>query len=76
MEKFSVSRGKKQIKEMIPIKKWLSVHEACSYLDVSNTTLKKLARENRLSISALGSNKLYYRVSELDKLIEDHITIK
>lgn len=66
--------AKKKIPEMLPIKKWLSQPEAMSYMDMSKDTFIKVVVENRLSISAIGQKK-YYRVDQLQGLIEQNILI-
>ena len=65
-----LSGKKKEIAGMMPIKRWLTSQEACSYVGVSVNTLK----DQNLTVSAIGSRK-YYRVSELDGLIEKNIII-
>lgn len=56
------------------VKKWLSLPEAMCFMDMSKNTFLKLAAENQLTVSAIGAKK-YYRVSELEKVIEQHIII-
>ena len=67
--------AKKKIPEMLPVKKWLSQQEAMSYMDMSKDTFIKVVVENRLSVSAIGAKK-YYRVDQLDGLIEGGIIIQ
>jgi len=61
---------KKRIAEMYPVKKYLSISEACSYMDMSPETFKGL----NLSVAAING-KNYYRVAELDALFENSIII-
>lgn len=75
MQATKSSRAKKRFAEMYPVKKWLSVNEACSYLDICVTNLKELVLKNGLSVHAL-KGKLYYKVSELDSLIEENPVIR
>lgn len=64
-------RTKKVIPEMMPTKKWLSLSEACSYLDISINHFPGIARNNGLTVSFI-SKRSYYKVSELDALIENN----
>lgn len=69
------SRAKKKIAEMMPVKKWLSLPETCCYMDMSAGHFEKLAMEKGLTLSMLNKKK-YYKVAELDALIEDNILIR
>ena len=60
---------------MLPVKKWLTIQEACSYMDMSINHLSKILDENSFTISVIGKKK-YYKVTELDKLIEANIIIR
>ena len=62
------TKKKIQIPAMMPVKKWLSLPEACAYMDMNIDTL---AVQN-LTTSAIGK-KTYYLVTELDDLIENAI---
>lgn len=66
---------KMKIQGMIPVKKWLLNSEAAAYLSISPETFKKIARENNLSVSAFSRNLIYYKVSELDAMMENNIII-
>lgn len=73
---------KRPIKEMMPVKKWLSLAEACAYMDLSVNIFHELMMKCDVTISTLPpigkskrSNKKYFRVSELDQIIEDNIFI-
>ena len=68
-------RIKTRIKEMMPVKKRLSLNEACSYMDMSVNHFQNLAKENGLTLSVLGAKK-YYMVAELENLFEENIIIK
>lgn len=67
-------RYKRVVKEMIPVKKWLTLPESCSYLDMSTNIFMDLVHREGLTISVIGKKK-YFRVSELDYLIEENILI-
>lgn len=56
------------IPAMMPVKKWLSLHEACAYVDMNVATLSA----QNLTVSAIGK-KTYHLVSELDNLIFKNI---
>ena len=60
---------------MLPIKKWLSLPESCAYMDMSQNHFLKLAIEQSLTISTIGSKK-YFKTEQLDHLIEQNILIK
>jgi hypothetical protein len=60
---------------MFPEKKWLSLNEACGFLDMSVNHLQSIINKNSLTVSAVGKKK-YYRVSELESLIEQNIVIE
>lgn len=68
----NTKRSKKRIPDMLPEKKWLSLDEACAYMDMGKTLFASFAIEKMLSISSIGKKK-YYRVAELDKAIENNI---
>lgn len=69
------ARTKKAIPAMIPVKKWLSLNEAAAYLDMSTDHFNDLSIIKGLTISAVGRKK-YYKVSELEKMIEESVIIK
>lgn len=75
LTKIRKSRGKKVIPQMMPIKKWLSLSEACSYMDLSINIFQDLASKNRLTISVIGAKK-YFKVAELESLIEENVLIR
>jgi hypothetical protein len=56
------------------VKKWLSLPEAMAFMDMGQTSFLKLATDSRLTVSVIGSKK-YFKVAELEKVIEDHIII-
>ena len=66
---------KKRIPEMIPVKKWLSLDEACSYMNIGHTKFNEISIKHRLTTSALGPTR-YYKVVELDQIFEDSIIVK
>ena len=63
-----MKRVKKKIEEMIPKKEWLSVSEACSFIDVSINTFTKVVEDEGLSVSNIGG-KRYYMVSEIQNIL-------
>ncbi|MDN3658933.1 hypothetical protein QWZ08_25035 [Ferruginibacter paludis] len=69
------SRIKKVIAEMYPVKTWLSIDEACSFMNMGSSTFLAMALDNNLTVSMLGSKK-YYKVKELNAVLEDHIIIR
>lgn len=75
MQTARTRRVKKRVAEMYPVKKWLTLAEACSFLDMSVNHFNSLALQNGLTVSIIG-NKKYYKVNELEGLIEDNILIR
>lgn len=76
-------RIKKRFAEMYPVKKWLSLDEACAFMDMSINPFQDLVRELGLTVSTLPpfggskrSNKKYYLVKELEQLIDQNILIR
>jgi len=69
------NRKKKRIPEMMPIKKWLTLLEALSFMDMSINRFQELAIREGLTISMIGKKK-YYKVIELEQLIESNIVVK
>jgi len=71
---------KKSIPEMYPVKKWLTPDEACVYLNISPRHLFDLVNKKGLTVSQLAVNgakgRKYYKVSELDALLEENIFIR
>ena len=69
----SVARG---VAESIPeedtTKEWLTNPEALEFLQVSRPTLQRLRSSGKLPFSKVGS-KLYYRRTDLERLLEEHI---
>lgn len=68
-------RLKQDIPAMLPVKQWLSVREACAYMDMSINHLSDLMTQNGLSVSVINRQK-YYKLSELQKFIESNIIIR
>ncbi len=64
-------KGLKKYPGLLPTKKWLTLQEAAAYLDMSDRHFKTL---HGLTVSIIG-NKRYYRVAELEQLIEKNILI-
>lgn len=44
---------------------------ACKYLQISLTTFKREIRKNEVKGYCLGRNKIYYRISDLNEMIEN-----
>ena len=59
---------------MMPVKTWLSLPEAMAFLDMGQTSFLKVATDNGLTVAAIGAKK-YYRVDQLQNLIEQNILI-
>ncbi len=76
-------RIKKRVAEMYPVKKWLSLDEACAFMDMSANPFQDMVRDYGLTVSTLPpfggskrSNKKYYLVSELENIINENILIR
>ncbi|RZD16600.1 MAG: DNA-binding protein [Candidatus Acididesulfobacter guangdongensis] len=52
-------------------KKWLTLNEAAEYLRISDRNLRKLAKNSKLPFYKL-EGKILFKVSELDKYIEEN----
>lgn len=63
---------KKRIPELLPKKRWLSLDEACAWMDMSKNIFLAWSKANDLDMRQIGA-KRYYRVSQLDLLIEKSI---
>lgn len=70
-----MANPKKTIAEMMPVKKWLSTSEACSYLDISVNTLVEIATNQNITISMIGKTKRY-KLSDIDKFLNTNIIVK
>jgi hypothetical protein len=60
-------RTKKVIPALMPVKKALSLPEACAYMDMSINVFMALG----LPMSVVGAKK-YFRVADMDALINDN----
>ena len=60
---------------MMPVKQYLTINEACEYLSVCRKTFWKIRKENSLT-QYFFAGKEYFKVSELNKLIESSVIIK
>ena len=69
------SKAKQNIAEMYPIKKWLSLREACSFTDKSKDTFKKWAVKHKFNISE-AEQTTFYLVAEINAAFEAEIFIK
>jgi len=65
---------------MYPVKKWLTPDEACSFLNMSTNHFRNFAAVNGLTVSELRvsgeKGRKYYRVCEIEKLLEENILIR
>ena len=68
---------KKEIQGMYPVKKWLTVDEACSFLNISINLFRDVAATNNLTVSQLAESgkkgRYYYKVLELENILEQNI---
>lgn len=63
--------------KLVPIqKKWLIKKEAMEYIGLARTKFDEIALKEGLTISAYSAKIKWYRVEELDSLIERNIIIK
>ena len=61
---------------MFPIKEWLSTSEACSFLSIGETAFSQFVIDNKLTISSPFKSRKYYKVSEINKALENNIIVK
>lgn len=63
--------------KVIPITpKLLLKQDAMKYVGLERTAFEKLVKVKGLSVYAYGSKKVWYKVSELDELLESFLIIK
>jgi len=63
----------KRLESASTVEKWLSVKEACLALKVSTRTLQAYRDNDILPYSKIGS-KVYFKSSDINKLLEKHYT--
>ena len=51
---------------------WVDSHEVCSFLKISSKTLQRLRAANTISYSKIRG-KNFYRISEIQRLLNDNI---
>jgi predicted DNA-binding transcriptional regulator AlpA len=66
----------KQAKVISITPKLLIKKEAMKYTGLERKTFDKVIAENGLSIYAYGRNKVWYKISELDELMESFLIKK
>jgi predicted DNA-binding transcriptional regulator AlpA len=66
----------KQAKLIQITPKLLIKKEAMKYVGMERKTFDKVILENGLSVYAYGRNKVWYKVSELDEMLESFQIIK
>ena len=59
-------------KEDEPIDGWVDNHDVCQFLKISTKTLQRLRSNNKVSYSKI-SGKNYYRISEIQRLLNENI---
>ncbi len=60
---------------MMPVKKWLDLHEACAFVNMSEGIFKKATIKDRIVPSALGT-KLFYKIEEIEEALERNVLFK
>lgn len=60
---------KQKVPAMLPVKEWLSLEEAMSYVDMSKNTFLDTAIKNHLTVTTLGK-KRYFKVSQINEMLE------
>jgi len=56
-------------------KTWLTIKEACKYLDVSEQTIYRWMREGALSYYKIGDSTRF-KIEDLDKVIRKHVSFQ
>ncbi len=51
---------------------WVDSYEVCTFLKISTKTLQRLRAANEISYSKIRG-KTFYRISEIQRLLNDHI---
>lgn len=68
--KFVTALGNKA--EGQPEDGWVDSCEVCTFLKISTKTLQRLRSNNEISFSKIRG-KIFYRISEIERLLNDHI---
>jgi hypothetical protein len=55
-----------------PEDSWVDSYEVCTFLKISTKTLQRLRAANEISYSKIRG-KTFYRISEIQRLLNDHI---
>lgn len=55
-----------------PEDSWVDSYEVCTFLKISTKTLQRLRTANEISYSKIRG-KTFYRISEIQRLLNDHI---
>ena len=58
--------------EKQPEDSWVDSYEVCTFLKISTKTLQRLRAANEISYSKIRG-KIFYRISEIKRLLNDHI---
>lgn len=61
--------------ENAPKQRWLSIKEACEYLDVSEQTIYRWMREGLLTFYKIGDGTKFLR-EDLDLIVQKHVSFK
>lgn len=51
---------------------WVSSHEVCRFLKISERTLQRLRSDGKITYSCMG-RKYYYQIGQIKKLLRAHI---
>ena len=55
-----------------PVDSWVDSYEVCTFLKISSRTLQRLRATNAVSSSKIRG-KTFYRISEIQRLLNEHI---
>ena len=55
---------------------FILLKDACEYVGMKQDLFREVSRKHGLSVYAYGTKKVWYKVSELDKMLESFLIIK
>lgn len=71
------TKAPRQFGKVIPVTPaYLLLKEAMAYVGMRPDLFKEVVRKHGLSVYAYGKKKVWYKVSELDQMMESFVIIK
>jgi hypothetical protein len=68
--KFVITQQNKE--DETPVDSWVDSYEVCTFLKISSRTLQRLRTARQINYSQIRG-KNYYRISEIERLMNDNI---